>query len=241
VKAGDKSELWREPGLRIAMLHRLGKPSLFGRFRGLSFSPPAFDAFLKKADDLKVENIDRLGSLNGERGLAITFDDGFASLVTEALPVLARRHRSATAFVLAGMLGQWNSWDAANGVARYRLMDKEQIREWLASGQHIGSHGITHRSLLRIPLAEAKMEIGDSRKRLSDLFGISVDDFCYPYGDFSPAIEAMVQEAGYQRACTTVEGANTASSNRFALKRIAVQHRRPWLAAILPGSLSAKV
>jgi peptidoglycan/xylan/chitin deacetylase (PgdA/CDA1 family) len=231
----------RQPGVKIAMLHRVGRPALGGRLRGLSFSPTALDAFLSRADRLGLPDVPLSEYATKSPGLVITFDDGFAGLVSEALPILRKRRRTATTYVLAGMLGQWNVWDAAAGARQYRLMDKQQLAEWLRGGQRIGSHGLTHRSLLKMPLNEARMEISDSRKRLSDLFGRSIDDFCYPYGDHSPAIEAMVQEAGYRTAVTTVHGTNDSRSNPFALKRFAVQHRRPWLAALLPDFLAANV
>ncbi len=221
------------------MLHRIGRPPVRGSRRGLSLTASALDSFLEQADRSGLQDAELSTFSQTESGLALTFDDGFEGLVEQALPVLQRRKRTATTYLLSGLLGQWNVWDFAVGAGRFRLMDVVQVKEWLASGQRIGSHGISHRSLLTLSAKEARQEIFESRQRLSDLFGLPIDDFCYPFGEFSAEHEEMVREAGYLRAVSIAPGVNGPAVNALALHRIGVTHRRPWLAALLPGPLSA--
>ncbi|HZT05860.1 MAG TPA: polysaccharide deacetylase family protein, partial [Chloroflexota bacterium] len=42
--------------------------------------------------------------------VVLTFDDGFADFVSNALPVIARRHMSATLYVTTGFVGKRSPW-----------------------------------------------------------------------------------------------------------------------------------
>ena len=92
-------------------------------------------------------------------------------------------------------------------------------------GTRIGSHTLTHPFLTRISLARAREEIGASKKKLEDRFGQPVRHFCYPYGDWSPAVRDLVSAAGYETACTTGFGVNTSATPRFALRRILARYQ----------------
>jgi peptidoglycan/xylan/chitin deacetylase (PgdA/CDA1 family) len=80
---------------------------------------------------------------------------------------------------------------------------------------------VTHPRLTRIAVEQAREEIVSSKRRLEDEFGVRVDHFCYPFGDWNERIAAMVAEAGYRSAVSTDVGINTRATNPFALKRIA--------------------
>jgi peptidoglycan/xylan/chitin deacetylase (PgdA/CDA1 family) len=123
------------------------------------------------------------------------------------------------------LIGGSNSWDLGAGEAPEPLMDRAQIGEWLAGGQTIGSHGLSHADLTAIPLAQAREEIFASKKKLEDIFGVSVRHFCYPYGSWNPAVRDLVAEAGYATACTTEFGLNAADTPRLTLKRITARYQ----------------
>lgn len=150
----------------------------------------------------------------------VTFDDGYASVIEAALPVLERQKVPAIQFLIAGKLGGRNEWDIAKGDVAQSLMDAAQVRTWLAAGHQIGSHSLTHPNLRKIPLAQAREEISASRKRLEDTFGVAVVHFCYPYGAYNEAIRDLVAEAGYQTASTVQHGVPQPGDSPFELKRI---------------------
>jgi peptidoglycan/xylan/chitin deacetylase (PgdA/CDA1 family) len=140
------------------------------------------------------------------------------------MPLTAHGFR-ALHFLVANTIGRTNEWNRSPGETEEPMMDVHQVRDWLAAGHEIGSHTLTHPFLSRIPRDAARREILDSRKKLEDLFGRPVPHFCYPYGDFDPAVRDMVIEAGYQSACSTNFGVVAAGSDRFALERIMARHR----------------
>src|SRR5262249_33719327 len=125
-------------------------------------------------------------------------------------------------FIVADLIGKRNEWDVVHGDVPEPLMDKTQIREWLAAGQHIGSHGLTHRNLTKLSVADAREQILGSKKKLEDLFGAPVRHFCYPHGKWNARARDLVEEAGYATACTTQFGVNTARTPRLELSRVFV-------------------
>lgn len=150
----------------------------------------------------------------------VTFDDGYACVAEQAMPVLARHKITAMEFLIAGKLGGHNEWDVAKGDVAQPLMDAGQVRTWLTAGHQIGSHSLTHPNLRKIPLAQAREEISASKKKLEDTFGVPVEHFCYPYGSYNEAIRDLVAEAGYKTACTVKHGVTMPGESRFELKRI---------------------
>jgi peptidoglycan/xylan/chitin deacetylase (PgdA/CDA1 family) len=157
----------------------------------------------------------------GAGRFSVTFDDGYAHVIQNALPLLHQQRISAIQFVVAAKLGGRNDWDVSKGEVAEPLMDAGQIREWLAAGQSIGSHSLTHPNLRKIPRDQAREEIFSSRKRLEDLFSVPVRHFCYPYGSYDAAVRDLVQEAGYLTASTVKHGFNAAGADVLQLQRIA--------------------
>src|SRR5215213_2322086 len=80
----------------------------------------------------------------GEAGglAALTFDDGFESMVTGLLPLLRAEKAPATVFVVSGWLGRRHPY-----VPWARSLTRVGVRELHAAGIDIGSDSMTHRDL----------------------------------------------------------------------------------------------
>lgn len=215
-----------------AQRKRAGAGSLVLAYHKLGPAPPGtLDPFLY---DTPARFSEQLGSvaahgyvpgslsdvLASTRRSAVTFDDGCVSVLVHGIPLLARHNQRAIQFLVAAHLGGRNEWDVKKGDVPEQLMNTEQVREWLAAGHSIGSHSMTHRNLRHLNATEAREEILGSKKSLEDLFGVAVRHFSYPYGSWNPAGRELVQEAGYETACTMDFGFNNASTPRFELKRV---------------------
>jgi peptidoglycan/xylan/chitin deacetylase (PgdA/CDA1 family) len=227
---------WRElepfagQGVPILMYHKLAFPRVGRSGRGalLYVSPQLFRrqlAELRRAG-LDSRPLDWVTTApeNGERGLVLTFDDGFENVFRHALPPLAEYGYRAVVYLVADLLGRENLWEQPAGFARERLMDPAQVREWLGAGHTIGAHTLTHPHLTQLPRDRAREEITASKKKLEDLFGVEVSDFCYPYGDHDPAICDLVAEAGYRTATITTRGFNSQATPPLALRRFMVRY-----------------
>lgn len=225
-------------GRPILTYHKFGPRPSGVRLRGLYLGTRLFESQLREltAAGYRPGGLGsevRSGGM-GEPTVTLTIDDGFRSVLTEALPVLVRHRWVATLYLVAERLGGWNDWEQAQGEAAAPLMSVGEVREWLAAGQRIGSHTLTHPWLTRLPREQAQREIGLARRKLEDEFQVPVTDFCYPYGDWNPGVRDAVEEAGYRTATTTDFGVNTGSTNRWELRRITARHAsRGWRAVRL--------
>ncbi len=169
-----------------------------------------------------------------ERWVALTFDDGYASVVRNAAPVLADAGFVAAVFCLAGRLGGDNRWPGQpDSVPSRPLASAEDLAELAEQGWTIGSHGLDHAQLDRPETLER--EVVESREQIADATGAAVDWFAYPHGTVS----------GRDLVASTYRGA-VAMGNRFAdagspahaLPRVDAHYlRRPaLLARALAGS-----
>ena len=215
-------------GVSILTYHKLGPRPVRVRLKGLYVSESLFKRQLNelRQSGLPLLNLDNLSdpAKQPNNGVIVTFDDGYENVFKYGLKHLVDEKVTAIQFILADQLGQANFWDAVLGEAPERLMSESQIREWLAAGQMIGSHGLRHSMLSKLSAAEAREEIYASKAKLEDLFGVEVSHFCYPYGDWSPAVMEYVSQAGYKTACTVERGTNHPDTPRYGLKRFTVRY-----------------
>lgn len=213
-------------GNPILTYHNVGPRPGPVRLKGLYLSRKLFAGQLQELRDAGFRN----GSLAECAGphkpgaIVITFDDGYANVLRHGLEPLAQTGFRAVQFIVAGLLGKKNEWDAATAEAPELMMDAIQIREWLAAGHEIGSHTLSHPWLTRVPLDRAREEIRSSKSQLEDLFSRPIEHFCYPYGDWNEAVRDLVMEGGYKSASTTQAGVNGANSSSFLLKRFTARY-----------------
>lgn len=158
-----------------------------------------------------------------ERAVALTFDDGYASVLERAWPELQARGLPATLFAVSGRLGPGARfpWDAAHprGSDLVRLATAGELRAAVASGLDVGSHTVTHRWLPSLSRAEVTDEVTRSRRDLEDLLGREITSFAYPMGGWTPAIRDQVATAGYRVAITCDRGRNRRGQDAIALRR----------------------
>jgi peptidoglycan/xylan/chitin deacetylase (PgdA/CDA1 family) len=220
-----------QTGVPILMYHKIGPRPVRVRLRGLYVRP---DLFVRQLDEMQQAGftscpLDRANvktTSNGEpnRRFALTFDDGFRNVFQNALEPLAQKQFHAIQFLVSNCIGKLNEWDLRDGEVPEPLMDAVQVAEWLRAGHRIGSHSLSHPRLTRLSLRDAQEEILASKKKLEDSFGVPVEDFCYPYGDWNQAVRDLVMEAGYRTACTTDYGVNDPATPPLELRRITVRH-----------------
>jgi len=140
----------------------------------------------------------------GGRFAMVTFDDGFRSFAEVALPELAARGIPAALFVPAGNLGRSPEWLAgtAHPDAGETVLNDEEIRSLPKALVTIGSHTLTHARLSRLPEADARRELVESRKQLEGLVGRRVGLLSVPHGDYDARVLQLAREAEYARVFT---------------------------------------
>jgi peptidoglycan/xylan/chitin deacetylase (PgdA/CDA1 family) len=120
-----------------------------------------------------------------------------------------------------------------------RPMTWDQLREMQAAGMDIGSHGVNHRMLARLPVAEMIAEVQESQAALERELGAAPRTLSYPVGGpnaYSDAVIAAAREAGFRVAFNYISGSNRLPvADRFALKRLPVEYETDlgWFAGIV--------
>jgi peptidoglycan/xylan/chitin deacetylase (PgdA/CDA1 family) len=156
------------------------------------------------------------------RAILLTFDDGYADLLSEGAPLLSGRGVPAVAFAITERIGGNNDWDGPRRDNPQPLLDEEGLRSLAGAGVAIGSHGATHRRLTELDPAELEAEVKGSKAHLGSIGLADPVAFSYPYGAWSPEVAAAVKDAGYELAFTVRPGAADRSESPYALPRVEV-------------------
>jgi peptidoglycan/xylan/chitin deacetylase (PgdA/CDA1 family) len=132
------------------------------------------------------------GGLPGQ--LAITFDDGLASVAMNAAPVLAELHIPWTLFVVS---------DWADGKSQFPsefFLGWREIERLAGMGVEVASHSVTHDNFSRMTPDRIASELSDSRRVLNARLGIDTRSFAIPNGrrrDWPAAAVSAAGAAGY--------------------------------------------
>ena len=189
-----------------------------------SVTPDTFDSHLDylQQNDFTVWPLSRIiDTLRANEPLpqntvAITFDDAYQSVYSEAFPRLQDRGWPFTVFV--------SSEAVDRGYAE--VLDWRQLRQMAKAGVELGNHSHTHAHLVRYLPGESaadwarriRADIDTAKKRLQAETGSRSRLFAYPYGEYSDDVKAIVEDAGYH-GIAQQSGAIGAQSDFLALPR----------------------
>lgn len=117
-----------------------------------------------------------------------------------------------------------------------RPMTPEQVRAVASVLIGFGSHALRHPWLPSLAPDEQALEIGSSVDRCEALSGARPVAFAYPFGATDESSRRLVEEAGFNCACSTEDGGVAPSSSVFSLPRV---HVGNWTAAGLKRALAS--
>ncbi len=212
-------------GLRVLVYHRVRPDADDPR----SVTPQRFREHLTVLKDkwIVVSLDEVLEAVSGrqplpERAVLITFDDGYSDLYEHAFPLLQEFGFPAVVFMLARYVGKIGRTYSEANYPEAPFLSAGQLREMKRAGIEVGSHGLWHVPLARLSPKEAEKEVRESKGILSNLLGMEVVAFSYPWGragDFSDEHVVMVKRAGYEAAFTMLHGINVPPFDRFRFRR----------------------
>ena len=127
---------------------------------------------------------------NGKPVVAITFDDGYRSVLTEAGPCMERHGFASTVFVPTKWIGRHSDWYEAQGCDT-AIMTPDELREAERIGINVESHGHGHIDLGLAGPAEADNDLVTSIGLLQEALGRRPRYFAYPYGRYSETSEEV--------------------------------------------------
>ena len=102
------------------------------------------------------------------------------------------------------------------------MMDWSAAQDLADAGITLGGHTVSHARLPTLDADEARREIVDCAKIISDRTGYRVEQFAYPYGLLSVSVRDIVEDAGYRLACSTRTGFNNEDTHAFEIRRLEV-------------------
>lgn len=180
-----------------------------------------------------VTTIDELLQLPATAdAVALTFDDGFTNFRDAAAPRLIEHGFPATVFVVAGLVGTMNSWDA--GPRRHTpelpLLDWAALGRLQEQGVTVGAHGLTHRSLTALDPEAVEHEVQGSADRIEQELGRRPSVFAYPYGHWNAHVGQKVAQT-FRQACTVAFRILRPTDEPVALPRLDMYYFQE------PGSL----
>jgi peptidoglycan/xylan/chitin deacetylase (PgdA/CDA1 family) len=135
----------------------------------------------------------------GPPPVAITFDDGYRSVLEHALPVLERHGFPATVFVPTRWVGRAAEWLDADD-RPLPIMDADELRAVDRRGVAVESHGHGHVNLAEADFDTARADMVESRARLRELLGRDSRYFAYPFSHGSAEAQRAAAAAGFEAA-----------------------------------------
>jgi peptidoglycan/xylan/chitin deacetylase (PgdA/CDA1 family) len=146
--------------------------------------------------------------------VAVTFDDGFQSVIKHAFPVMSELGLPGTIFVPAGLMGlgapmRWSGIDKwLDTEWENELMPAtwDELRQLQDAGWEIASHTWSHARLPQLSDDALATELSSSRDRISQEMGGPCETLAYPYGDYDDRVRELARETGYAGAASMHPG-----------------------------------
>ena len=106
------------------------------------------------------------------------------------------------------------------------VLSWDQLRRLAKEGVTLGSHTRTHPIMTQISSSHIREEVKGSQQDLKTEIGFVLPIFCYPNGNHSDTVTAILQEEGIRLGFTTVAGKNELeSADLLRLTRIGITPR----------------
>lgn len=169
-----------------------------------SIAPSQFEAHLQYLQDNGFKVVPLSSIVDGVKGVqplkdktvAITFDDAYIDVLTQAKPILDKFNFPYTIFVNPGIIERYENR------ASSPYLSWAQLKSLGEEGVILANHGFEHDSLARIPngvseqdwLAQQSVSLLKAEQILEEKTGQSWRYYAYPYGEYTPAIQTWVKQ-----------------------------------------------
>jgi peptidoglycan/xylan/chitin deacetylase (PgdA/CDA1 family) len=202
----------------ILMYHVIAAPFPTSPFPGLYVPPAEFAAQMRALASAgyhavtldQVRNAFRGTGLLPARPIVISFDNGYRSQYTQALPVLRRLH----------WIGDENL--QLSGLSpRQGGLSPIQIHLLIAAGWELDTQGLSHVDLTGLGAIALHRQVA-VRSLIRRRYGVDAKWFCYPSGRYNATVVAAVKAAGYVGATTVSPGWASRTDDPYRLPRLRV-------------------
>jgi peptidoglycan/xylan/chitin deacetylase (PgdA/CDA1 family) len=176
-----------------------------------------------------------------KNSVVITFDDGYKTNYTNALPILKQYNFPATIFLAADYIGTNEVFPWLNDLCgrddevkeNWMPLSWTEIIEMSRDGITFGSHTCSHSNIRKMSRKDFEKEIERSKDVIERQINKQINLFSYPFsfpkyrrrykGLLDETREALLKR-GFLGACTTIIGTNSLKNDPFSLKRIQIKN-----------------
>ena len=204
----------------VLMYHVIAPPPAGAPFPGLYVPPSEFSEQMHAlaAAGWHAVTLDQLAAnwregarLGPGKPIVVTFDNGYHSQYSQALPVL----RSL------GWVGDENIQLTGLPPSQGGLSSSE-VRGLLAAGWELDTQGLNHADLTTLDQAALREQVQGTREVLRRRYRVPVNWFCYPSGHYDDAVVEAVRKAGYVGSTTVVPGWAHRDEDAYRMHRLRV-------------------
>ncbi|MGH2888759.1 MAG: polysaccharide deacetylase family protein, partial [Solirubrobacteraceae bacterium] len=204
----------------VLMYHVIAAPPPGAPFPGLYVLPQEFAAQMRALEHAgwHAVTLDQLRAywqhgarLPPGKPIVLTFDNGYHSQYTEALPILRRM-----------------GWVADENIQLSGLppsqggLTSDEVRAMIDAGWELDTQGISHADLITLDAGQLHYQIDVARRRLQRRYRVPVNWFCYPSGHYDATVIDAVRAAGFVGSTTVMPGWASPSDDPYRLPRLRV-------------------
>ena len=204
----------------ILMYHVIAPPPAGAPFPGLYVPPEEFAEQMHALAGAgwHAVTMDQMAS-NWRRGtplppgkpIVVSFDNGYQSQYTQALPVLRSLGWVGVENIqLSGLPPSQGGFGAG------------QVQGLIDAGWELDTQGFSHADLVKLSAAGLHHEVAEARTVLQQRYHVPVNWFCYPSGHYDATVIAAVRSAGYAGSTTVVPGWAHPADDSYRLHRLRV-------------------
>lgn len=201
------------------MYHVIAEPPTGAPYPGLYVPPAEFAAQMQALAraGYHAVTLDQVraywarGAPLPRKPIVLTFDNGYRTQFTRALPVLRRLHWVADENLqLTGLPPSQGGLGA------------REVRLLVAAGWELDTQGFSHADLTELSAAALHYQIAVARKVIQRRYHVTASWFCYPSGRYDATVVAAVKAAGYVGSTTVIPGWAQRSDDPYELPRLRV-------------------
>jgi len=204
----------------VLMYHVIAAPPAGAPFPGLYVTPSEFSEQMHALAgagwhavtlDQVAANWRAGAPLGSGKPIVVSFDNGYHSQYSQALPVLKS----------LGWVGNENIQLAGLPPSQGGLSSRE-VRALVAAGWELDTQGLDHADLITLDAEALREQVQGSRKLLRERYHVPVNWFCYPSGHYDATVIAAVKQAGYVGSTTVVPGWAHRAEDAYRMHRLRV-------------------
>lgn len=142
--------------------------------------------------------------LNQKKCSLVTFDDGFQSVIENALPILQKNTIPCILFILGEQFGSKPPWlDATEHEDKNEtILTVDQLKQIPTDDVIIGAHGMSHSPLTNVSSEQKQRELEKSKDILTQHLQRDITLFSFPHGYYDQEALNMCQQIGYRNVFT---------------------------------------